>query len=293
MKISLLIPAYNAAAYLPSLIEQARQQRRPFDAILVYDDGSTDATARVARDHGAQVMRGNENRGSGYARNQLLAAADSRFVHFHDADDPFIHPSFVERLLPHADAETAVICGWRAQNADQSAPDTYEYQPQKDWARFFINGHVHLNATIYPRQFLHHHGGFDPEMRMQQDLLLNAEMAGHGLAYYVVPEVLAAHQRRDVSTLGKTDATERHQWSIELCRRMARMPKPYHRLVARKALYHTRRLIELGALEQAREGITVAKALGLTEIEDRGRLVYLLSRFVGIEPALRYQLWRA
>ena len=56
------IPAWNEEASLPAVIEDARAELPDAD-VLVIDDGSTDATAQVARDHGADVVSFPHNRG--------------------------------------------------------------------------------------------------------------------------------------------------------------------------------------------------------------------------------------
>lgn len=60
--VSLLVPCYNAAPFLPRLMESVRAQTRPFTTILCYDDGSTDDTA-VARSLGLEIMTGQPNAG--------------------------------------------------------------------------------------------------------------------------------------------------------------------------------------------------------------------------------------
>ena len=56
------IPAWNEEASLPAVITDARTMLPDAD-VLVIDDGSTDATAQVARDHGADVVSFGVNRG--------------------------------------------------------------------------------------------------------------------------------------------------------------------------------------------------------------------------------------
>ena len=51
----MFIPAWNEEASLPAVIADCRAELPDAD-VLVIDDGSTDATAQVARDHGADVV---------------------------------------------------------------------------------------------------------------------------------------------------------------------------------------------------------------------------------------------
>jgi glycosyltransferase involved in cell wall biosynthesis len=56
------IPAFNEEANLPAVLDELRAVLPDAD-VLVIDDGSTDATAQVARDRGAEVVSFGENRG--------------------------------------------------------------------------------------------------------------------------------------------------------------------------------------------------------------------------------------
>ncbi len=56
------VPAWNEERNLPPVLEELRRELPEADVVVV-DDGSTDATARVAREHGADVVSFGENRG--------------------------------------------------------------------------------------------------------------------------------------------------------------------------------------------------------------------------------------
>jgi dolichyl-phosphate beta-glucosyltransferase len=80
--LSVVVPAFNEAARLPPTLERIRAYLAASGAaheIVVVDDGSTDATADVARAHGATVIRNERNRGKGHAaRRGMLAARGAR-----------------------------------------------------------------------------------------------------------------------------------------------------------------------------------------------------------------------
>jgi len=92
--VSLIIPAYNSAGFLPAALESCLQQTRPPVEILVVDDGSTDDTASVCRAFGSSVVyKRVENGGVSRARNIGARLASGAALVFLDADDV---------LLPHA-----------------------------------------------------------------------------------------------------------------------------------------------------------------------------------------------
>lgn len=62
MKACVIIPTYNEAKTITSLIGQIHKQNLD---ILIVDDGSHDNTHQIARDSGATVLRNQENQGKG------------------------------------------------------------------------------------------------------------------------------------------------------------------------------------------------------------------------------------
>ncbi len=75
------IPAWNEAASLPALLDEARRDLPDVD-LLVIDDGSTDETAAVARAGGAQVVSFPENHGLRYGIAEGYRQASARGYDF-------------------------------------------------------------------------------------------------------------------------------------------------------------------------------------------------------------------
>ncbi len=96
MKISVVIPAYNAAQTIDAAIESALAQTVAPDEILILDDGSTDDTFRhlEAYQRRATILR-QPNQGVAHARNVLCDRARGELVAFLDADDVW-HPRYLE-----------------------------------------------------------------------------------------------------------------------------------------------------------------------------------------------------
>ncbi len=72
--LAIVIPAFRAATALPGVLARARPAA-PGAQVIVVDDGSGDATASVAAEAGALVVRHPENQGKGRALASGLAAA--------------------------------------------------------------------------------------------------------------------------------------------------------------------------------------------------------------------------
>jgi glycosyltransferase involved in cell wall biosynthesis len=107
LDVSVVIPAYNREALIGRAVVSALSQRphRPAEVIVV-DDGSTDATADVAEQLGARVIR-QENKGEGGARNAGIAAATSTWLAFLDSDDEWL-PQHLSVLSPHLEDNVLV-----------------------------------------------------------------------------------------------------------------------------------------------------------------------------------------
>lgn len=86
--VSVVIPTYNRAGYLPEAIESILGQLGAGDEMIVVDDGSTDDTPAVLARYGERlrVVR-TPNGGLGAARNVGVAAATRDWIAFHDSDD--------------------------------------------------------------------------------------------------------------------------------------------------------------------------------------------------------------
>lgn len=85
-RVVVALPAFNEERYIGSVVLKAR---RHADEVIVFDDGSTDGTADVARLAGATVLRNPTNRGKGAAMCDVIAFVRQRppdVLVFLDAD---------------------------------------------------------------------------------------------------------------------------------------------------------------------------------------------------------------
>lgn len=108
MRISVVIPAYNAAAFIGETIRSAQSQTHAPLEIIVVDDGSIDATARIAREFGCCVIR-QPNGGVCAARNAGILAATGDWIALLDHDDIW-EPAKLERIVDAATLCQGVSC---------------------------------------------------------------------------------------------------------------------------------------------------------------------------------------
>lgn len=101
-RVSVIVPAYQEEAVIGACLASLSGQTIDDYEVIVVDDGSTDATARIAQDAGARVIA-TAHEGDCSARNAGAAVAEGDVLVFCDADEEFA-PDFLEHLVePLAD----------------------------------------------------------------------------------------------------------------------------------------------------------------------------------------------
>lgn len=90
LKVAVVIPTYNGAAYLQEAIQSVQRQNAVVSEILVVDDASHDKSADIAEKLGCRCIRLPENRGVAQARNLGITLASSEFIAFLDQDDRWL-----------------------------------------------------------------------------------------------------------------------------------------------------------------------------------------------------------
>lgn len=108
--VSVIVPAYNYAAFLAEAVESALRQSHAALEVIIVDDGSTDNTAVVAQllAHSDRRVRyiHQHNQGLSAARNTGMRAAQGEYFVFLDADD-VLHEHKLTAHLEHFAREPA------------------------------------------------------------------------------------------------------------------------------------------------------------------------------------------
>lgn len=214
--VDVIIPAYNAAKYLPKAIESVISQTFEDWHIVLVDDGSTDDTAEVVAPYrerlGAKMSYiRQENRGLPAARNAAIRASGGELLALLDADDIWLPCRLAESvkamrerpaagvaygLITNIDAEGRVGSTWPGNARDvegRIAPQIYMRTVE-----------LPCPTMTFRRRCVDEVGLFDETMRATEDRDLWLRIA---LKYEVafIPVVLAYYRRSAESMSASAD----------------------------------------------------------------------------------------
>lgn len=201
LKISVVIPAYNAAQTigdtLASLLAQTYSQ---WQAVVV-DDGSTDATGQVVRSFVERDPRialvTQPNGGEAAARNRGIAEAHYEWLLFLDSDD-WIAPDYLDRMSQELAADPAldaVHCGYARVAADGTAVVEPYRPPTGDlFPTLARRAAFPVHACVVRKSIVEQLGGFDTSLRTSTDWDLWQRLARSGARFGAVSAALAYYR---------------------------------------------------------------------------------------------------
>ena len=203
--VDVIIPAFNAAKYLPVAIESVFSQTFDDWQILLVDDGSTDNTAEVVAPfldrYGSRMTYIKQNnRGLPAARNTAIRASTSEFLALLDADDVWLPCRLSESLNVLQERPQAGLAYGLITHIDPEGRLGGTFQGNSRHAEGNIAPHIYMRKVELPcptitfrRRCLDEVGIFDETMRATEDRDLWLRIA---LRYEVafVPKVLAYYR---------------------------------------------------------------------------------------------------
>lgn len=219
--ISVVMPAYNAAAYIGESIESILQQTHQAFEFLIVDDGSSDQTPEIiaayaARDARVRLLQ-SQRVGAGAARNLAIAQARHDWIALMDADDIAL-PLRLETQVRHAMAQAQVVV-WGAYlrriTADGLPMPEIKLGPSSlsdfyalDRSQELIS--IYGTVAFFRKDIFLQCHGFDPRIEVAEDSELWDRMAAFGPAL-VIPQVLQLY-RQHAKSLSVTKLNTEHKW---------------------------------------------------------------------------------
>jgi len=227
--VSVIIPAFDAARWLPESLDSVfAQTDRDFEVIVV-DDGSTDETPDVLARYAGRltVVRGDHG-GLGAARNLGLAHATGDWIAFHDADDVALPDRLAWSrafLHDHPEFDTVFGNGRHIPADDPASPQVISHRlitttrnRHLTVADLFDGFPLYFQGALVPRAVFAAAGPFDAGYRVLTDL---------EYGYRLLPRLRAAcvdhtmfHYRRHDSNITRDLLRMR----LEVARTLERLP---------------------------------------------------------------------
>lgn len=183
-KVSVIIPAYNAEAFISETIDSALAQTYQDLEIIVVDDGSTDNTRRVLQQYGDQIRYVYQrNSGVSMARNTGISIATGEYIALLDHDDVWL-PEKLEKQVKILDADPDIALVYSdtylmdfngtllGRGFDGDQPHRGRVLPE-----LFLNNFVPCLTAVIRKQVLDKVGLFRPDLHVVEEYELFLRIA--------------------------------------------------------------------------------------------------------------------
>lgn len=264
--VSVVVPAFNAAATIARTLASARAQSWQSLEIIVVDDGSSDATPEILREIARKDPRvrfiQQENAGVAAARNTGLAASEGTFVAYLDADDLWTPGKLQAQIAAlESNPEAGLAYAWfrRIDESDRVLPPS----PHPRVEGSVLHRHLAWNfvangSALLVRGSLARRIGFDATLRTGcEDYLHQLEIALE-TQFVCVPQFMVGYRRSKGSLSAARLAMERAHLAM-FDRIEPRLPASARQVLAqRRAEMHAR--LTRGYLRKGRFGRALEEA---------------------------------
>lgn len=192
MKISVIIPVFNQAQYLPDAIESVLAQTYKAHEIIVIDDGSPDNSAEIASKYPVRLIR-QDNKGLASARNTGLMNMTGDYFYPLDADDMML-----EKCLERVSQEDADIISPSFKEFGMSSREvvlmenpTLEHFKVANMIGYF---------SAFRKSALLSVGGYNPKMTFGwEDWDLTIGLLKRGFKLKTIPDILLLYRTKESS----------------------------------------------------------------------------------------------
>jgi glycosyltransferase involved in cell wall biosynthesis len=208
--ISVIIPTYNSAPYLPEALDSVLSQTHTRIEVLVIDDGSTDNTAAVMAGYTDRtVYMRQAQSGPSKARNRGIEEAKGEYTAFLDADDTWL-PSKLENQLRilQQDPEAGLVYSRSVDFHDRTGKELRVYPREIHSGMLFdlllASPLFGLPSVIVRTRILKELGGFDEGLTTAEDTHLYLRIArNHRIIG--VPDILVRRRIHDRNLSNRVD----------------------------------------------------------------------------------------
>lgn len=226
--VSVIMPAYNSAAYIAEAIESILAQTYPHFEFIIVDDGSTDDTRAIIQQYARQDARivplqMPQNSGASAARNAAIELAQHEWIVAMDADD-IARPHRIETLLNAAKNDPEVVV-WGSYltriNVNGDVLEEMALGVTSKEAFYALDRTKQIIELFNPcamfrRSVFMAVGGYDAAMSPSEDSDLWDRMAEHG-PIVIIPQSLLLYRLHDKSLtiMNQVRMRQIHRYIIE------------------------------------------------------------------------------
>lgn len=205
--VSVVIPAYRAAAYIAEAIDSVLAQAADETEVIVVNDGSpdTDALERVLQRYGQRITYlKQQNGGVSSARNAAIRVAQREWLAFLDADDVWL-PNYLKVQLEYLNEHrvdmvfpNAILCG-ESVDAGRLTMDLNPCEGEITFQKALAGDCTIFYCSVVRREVVLRAGLFDTGLRGSEDfhLWLRILRMGGRIGYHRTP--LVRHRKHDGS----------------------------------------------------------------------------------------------
>jgi glycosyltransferase involved in cell wall biosynthesis len=188
--VSVIIPVYNREAYLAQAIESVLAQNYQSLDIVVIDDGSTDASGKVAQTYASHIRyQFQANAGIGGALKKGVELAVGDFLSFLDSDDFWVEDKLSQQMdflikHPDTDAVFSQIEQFYSQDITPAVRDKYRF------AQNIINAYC-ADTILIRRESFFRVGNFKADFKSGAFMEWFTRAKDIGLNFQIIPAILA------------------------------------------------------------------------------------------------------
>lgn len=191
VRVSVVIPTYNRADFLPEAIDSALSQDVGLEVILV-DDGSVDNTPTVMqryRDDSRVCYIIQQNQGQSVARNRGIAEAQGEFIAFLDSDNRWLPGKLkAELAIMDANPKVDVVYG-DVISIDEQGRELHRYNLHRYSGRItpymLVDNIVSMNTSLTRSAIFDELGAFNTQDRIAEDYELWLRLSVSCRFYYL------------------------------------------------------------------------------------------------------------
>jgi len=234
MSVSVIIPTYNNAEYVPKALDSIIYQKYYNIEIIIIDDGSTDNTRYVIENYKfnfenkkklftniqIKYYYNNNNEGAASARNLGICKSNSEFIGFLDADDTYLQGMISEciKKLNHGNYDLVSVDNYKVYyDGDKEIGreiENYEWieiDSEALFCKFLKIGAIGgIHKAFFRRSVFENIGLLDTTLKVYEDLDLWIRVARHGLKWGHIRKPLLEYNYRGSGTSLFTHSKKRN-----------------------------------------------------------------------------------